>query len=58
MVKAKQCTEISGRNRMMLTKPLDLSPKRGESNDDDDDEEDKNDDAEKPQQEEVALRID
>jgi hypothetical protein len=28
-VKAKQCREIEGRNRMILNKPLDLNPRRG-----------------------------
>jgi hypothetical protein len=28
-VKAKECFEVSGRNRLMLAKPLDLTPRRG-----------------------------
>lgn len=41
LVKRKVCMEIPGRNRSVLRKPLDLSPKKGLN--DDDDEEDKND---------------
>jgi hypothetical protein len=34
-VKAKECFEVSGRNRLMLAKPLDLTPRRGLSPADD-----------------------
>lgn len=43
-VRAKECLEIEGRSRLMLTKPLDLNP-RHDSDKDDDDEEDANEDA-------------
>lgn len=42
LVKRKVCMEIPGRNRSVLKKPLDLSPKKG-LNDDEEDEEDAND---------------
>ncbi len=34
-VRAKNCVEVNGSNRMMLTKPLDLNPRRGDDKDDD-----------------------
>jgi hypothetical protein len=41
-VRAKQCVEIDGRSRMMLSKPLDLTPRRG-GDDEESDEDDRND---------------
>ena len=40
LVKAKGCVEISGHNRVMLNKPLDLTPRRGGAAEDDLDDED------------------
>lgn len=40
MVKRKNCKEIEGRNRLMLSKPLDLHP-HSDLNDDDDDDDSK-----------------
>ena len=40
LVKSKVCMEISGHNRVMLNKPLDLTPRRGGANEDDLDDED------------------
>ncbi|MGZ3689524.1 MAG: hypothetical protein ACXVBW_14575, partial [Bdellovibrionota bacterium] len=41
LVKLKQCHEVEGRNRLMLSKPLDLHPRANVDNDDDDDDTDK-----------------
>ncbi|OFZ55785.1 MAG: hypothetical protein A2428_18015 [Bdellovibrionales bacterium RIFOXYC1_FULL_54_43] len=40
LVRAKQCRELDGRNRLMLRKPLDLTPRRGTDRDDDDEDDD------------------
>ena len=40
LVKAKVCFEITGHNRVMLNKPLDLTPRRGGAAEDDLDDED------------------
>lgn len=45
LVKSKQCKEIEGKSRLMLTKPLDLNPHR--QKDDEDDDDDEEDDSEK-----------
>jgi hypothetical protein len=46
-VRARQCFEIEGRSRMMLRKPLDLTPRRGgDDESDEDDDKDKNDESE------------
>ncbi len=42
LVKRKVCMEVPGRNRTVLRKPLDLSPKKG-LDDEEEDDEDKND---------------
>jgi len=39
-VRAKVCREIEGQNRLMLRKPLDLTPRRGMDDSDDDDDDD------------------
>lgn len=43
LVKRKVCMEIPGRNRSVLKKALDLTPKQGLSDEEDDEEEDAND---------------
>jgi hypothetical protein len=40
-VRAKQCREIEGRNRLMLSKPLDLTPRRGDDEERDGDDQTK-----------------
>ncbi|MEO5969557.1 MAG: hypothetical protein ABIQ95_06485 [Bdellovibrionia bacterium] len=42
-VKRKQCREVEGRNRLMLSRPLDLHPHSALGDDDDDDDNNKND---------------
>ncbi|HCM39802.1 MAG: hypothetical protein A2070_00010 [Bdellovibrionales bacterium GWC1_52_8] len=55
LVKAKVCREIEGKNRLMLRKPLDLTPRRGMNDDDDDEDEDEKKDTEPKEAEPKAA---
>ena len=50
LVRARSCREIEGRNRLMLTKPLDLSPRHVP-------EEDKNDDDDSPKENQTDKEL-
>ena len=54
-VKRRQCWEISGRNRLMLRKPINLRPKRDGDEDDQDDEDEDEEKSPRPNESDVEL---